>query len=136
VTVADMLAFGRTHLREGVAPNGTTPVDESIAGEYASFESRIILEPKGDNLVVTRRYEPFDEDHRRTIVDYIGGEEYLNNSATYIGVAPGQYSPEGAADAASLSGFLGRMRLMADLPAAPGRRPGLRSAFRYTPKIG
>jgi CubicO group peptidase (beta-lactamase class C family) len=237
VTVADMLAFGRTHLREGVAPNGTrvlsaevveqmrtatydlgipqappiglgwwlcpiaetvapwhgggspggsssfcvlpefdativsfatgptagtlhdrlhsavieelsgkkvaapldispTPVDASIAGEYASFESRVILAPKDDNLVVTRRYEPFDEDHRRTIVGYIGDERYLNTSTTYLGVAPGQYAPEGAADAASLSGFLGRMRLIADLPAAPGRRPGLHSAFRYTPKIG
>jgi CubicO group peptidase (beta-lactamase class C family) len=112
-----------------IAPS---PIPDDVAGEYAAFQTRMTVEPKGEELTVTTRFEWYDEDHRRTFAGY-GVEKEA--TATYTCVAPRQFSPAGMPPE-MLAGFYGRMALLAALPAVPGRRPALHTGFRYIPKVG
>jgi len=118
----------------GISP--TPRIDKSVTGEYASFQKQINIDMKDDDLVVTTSFDPFDEDHRRMWEGFVGGAEAVRAVTTYTKVAPGQYARVDAADSTSLSMFHGRIGLLADLPAAPGRRTGLHSALRYIPRVG
>ncbi len=111
-----------------------TAVGENLTGEYASFERRLIVDAKGDELVVTDHYEPYDEDHRRRRHAYAGHADHVA-TVRYTSVAPGQFAPAGT-EPGSLGGFFGRLGLLAGLPATPGRRPGLHGYLRYIPKVG
>jgi CubicO group peptidase (beta-lactamase class C family) len=109
-----------------------TAVDEGLAGEYAAFQKRLVVEAKGDGLVVTDHFEPYDSEHEE-VFEAIwrfrpGGP------VAYANVAPSQFAKVGT-DTASLSGFYGRMGLLATLAAGPVRRAGLHTALRYTPKV-
>jgi hypothetical protein len=108
------------------------PVDAGLAGEYASFARRLSVEADADALTVTDRFEPVDDDQREIMSAFLGGA--AAPPVRYTSVAPGQYAPEGM-PAEATAGFYGRMGLLAALPEAPGRRPGLHSGFRYVPKV-
>ncbi|MDQ7904630.1 serine hydrolase [Phytohabitans sp. ZYX-F-186] len=107
--------------------------DPSFAGEYASFQKRMVVDKDGDALRVATRFELYDDEHREMLLGYTGSADLP--PVTYTSVAPGQYAPEGATPEL-LSGFYGRLGLLATLPAAPGRRAGPHSGFRYIPKVG
>lgn len=111
--------------------SSASAVQEDVAGEYGSFQLRTVVDVNDDDLVVTNHFEPYDDEHRQTLQRW-GTPDAL--AITYTRVAPGQFFPAGM-DPTSLSGFYGRMGLLANLPAGPGRRPGLQSGLRYTPKI-
>jgi CubicO group peptidase (beta-lactamase class C family) len=108
------------------------PVDASLAGEYVSFQKHLTVEAKGEELELMDEFVPYDEEHQKTYEDVwsAGGPR---RPVAYRRVAPAQYLPT-AADARSLSGFYGRMALVASLAAAPGRGPGLHTRFRFVPK--
>jgi CubicO group peptidase (beta-lactamase class C family) len=108
-------------------------VREDLAGEYASFQRRVTVAVKGDELILTEQFEPYDEEHRKNHEGYTGGAE-ASSTAIYRSVSPGRFAVTGT-EPASLSGFFGRMRLLDCLPAARGRRTGLHQGFRYIPKI-
>jgi CubicO group peptidase (beta-lactamase class C family) len=110
------------------------PVESDVAGEYASFQRRLVVEVEGDELIATEQFVPYDEDHQQKHDEYRGSRE-ATSRVTYESVAPGQFARRGT-EPGSLAGFYGRMGLLAALPAAPGRRPGLHQGFRYIPKIG
>lgn len=108
-----------------------TPPKGEVAGDYVSFQNRMTVRVEGDKLVLTRIFEPYDDEHRRFLANYTGSEE-TTTTVTYTGIAPGQFAVEGS-DPQLLSGFYGRMDLLATLPSSSGRRAGLHSGLRFTP---
>jgi CubicO group peptidase (beta-lactamase class C family) len=111
-----------------------SPIDESVGGEYASFQRRVHVEVEGDEIVMTDRFEPYDEEHRRNHDEYRGSSEDTSRTR-YRSIGPGLFAPAGMAPEA-LGGSFGLMALLASMPAAPGRRPGLHAARRYIPRVG
>jgi CubicO group peptidase (beta-lactamase class C family) len=116
-----------------VAP---VPVPEDLAGEYASFQKRLVVEVRDDALVLTNYFEPIN-DELQEVYEAIWSFEWPMPPvpSTYENIAPGQFM-EATVDSASLSGVYARMGLLAALPAGPRRRPGLHQGFRYIPKVG
>jgi CubicO group peptidase (beta-lactamase class C family) len=104
-----------------------------LAGEYASFQKRVHVEVGGDELVLTDRFAPYDDVHLRNHIAY-GGSQPAPVTTRYVGVGPGQFAPRGA-DPRSFGSFYGRLALLAALPAGRGRRPGLHTGLRFTPRL-
>ena len=109
------------------------PVAANIAGEYRSFQLRAIAEVKGEELILTGAYEPYDQDHRDFFKDRFSAARFP--PVTYHSVAPGQFARAGT-EPESYFGLGGRMNLLAILPATANRRMGLMHSWvRYTPKV-
>ena len=108
------------------------PIPESIGGEYRSFQLCANLEVKGDELVVTNTYEPYDQEHRDFFKEMFSPAAYP--PVTYHSVSPGQFGPAGL-EPLAYAGFLRRSNLLATLPAAANRRMGLHTGLRYIPKV-
>lgn len=122
--------------RKVTAPFEPAPVapDPGVVGEYGAFQVRTAVDSDGESLLVTHRFEPYDDDHRATMAAF-GVLSGALPTVPYSSVAPGLYAPAGA-DPASLAGLYGRMSLLATLPATDGRRAGLHTELRYTPRLG
>lgn len=108
--------------------------DPEVVGEYGSFQVRTVVDTDGDALLVTHKFEPYDDDHHATMEGF-GVPSGAFPAVTYRRVAPGLYAPVGA-DPAALAGLYGRMSLLATLPATGDGRAGLHSELRYSPKLG
>ncbi|MDT9598715.1 serine hydrolase domain-containing protein [Sphingosinicella rhizophila] len=109
------------------------PIPADLAGEYRSFQHHARVEVKGDELLLTMRYQPCDEEHREFFKDMFSTTRFP--PVTYRSIAPGQFLAVGA-EPKDYSGFLGRSsKLLAALPATPARCMGLHTILRYTPKI-
>jgi CubicO group peptidase (beta-lactamase class C family) len=108
------------------------PVDAGLAGEYVSFQKRLTVEVQGEELELMDEFVPYDAEHRKTLEDVwsSGGPP---SPVRYRRVAEAQYLPA-ATDPGTLAGFYGRMALVASLPAAAGRGPGLHTRFRFVPR--
>ncbi|MFI6294762.1 serine hydrolase domain-containing protein [Nonomuraea sp. NPDC050790] len=113
----------------GGAPDRPAP---GIAGEYGSFQSRVVVEVEADALRLTSHFEPYDDDHRATY-EACGVPAGAAPPVTYRGLAPGLYAPEGM-EASVFSGVIGRGALLTPLPATAGRPAGLHSGLRFTPR--
>ncbi|SFC56906.1 CubicO group peptidase, beta-lactamase class C family [Nocardioides terrae] len=114
-----------------VVPVPTTP-DPGVSGEYASFQKRQTVTTHGEKLLVETATTFVDDDHRRVLEAYGG---FGTTTREYVGIAPGQYMLDGT-DPEKLTGFYGRLTLLAELPAAPGRPRGLHTALRFMPREG
>jgi hypothetical protein len=108
------------------------PIPAEVAGEYRSFQLQRTAEVKGDQLVVTSIYEPYDEEHREFFKDMFTTARFP--PVAYRSIGSNQYAPSGA-EPKDYSGFLGRSALLATLPATAKRRAGLHTGLRYTPKV-
>jgi len=108
------------------------PIPKDIAGEYRSFQLRTTAEVKGDELILTNAYEPYDEAHREFFKDLFSVSRFP--PVAYHSVAPGQFA-RAAQDPRNYSAFGGRTGLLATLPATANRRMGLHTGLRYTPKV-
>ena len=107
--------------------------DPAVAGEYASFQSRLLVELEGEVLVVTETFEPYDEEHRKQLGAFDGAA--LDRSTVRYGrVAPHQFAPVGL-EPTALGGLFGRMALLAALPAEQGRPAGIQHKLRFTPRV-
>jgi hypothetical protein len=111
------------------------PIDPALAGEYRSFQKHTFVEVNRDELVLTDHLVPCDDDHRATQEGYFGTSTPAPPVA-YRSVASGQFAPD-ATDGvpASCHGLFGRRQLLAALPSAHGRPPGLQLGSRFTPKF-
>ena len=108
-----------------------TPADPDMAGDYAAFHlSRTISLLDGDLLVRTT-IPPYEEEMDRILAAYGVPGSWED---TYSAVAPGLYMIKGT-DPGTTTGFYGRMGLLADLPAAPGRPRGIQAGLRFVPKV-
>ena len=109
------------------------PIAENIAGEYRSFQLRAAVEIKGDELVRTNTFEPYDQEHSDFFKEMWSASRYP--PVTYRSIAPGQFARTGS-EPGDYSGLFGRTSLLATLPATANRRMGLHSGLRFTPKVG
>jgi hypothetical protein len=112
---------------------GTGTIPEELEGTYQSFQNRLTVERADGELLATTRYEPiFDDDHRRTWSRLAG--DTPSPPVSYVPIGNGQFAPK-SVDAQALAGFFGRLQLLTQLPAAEGRRTGLHTSLRFTPKV-
>ncbi|MFI6900578.1 serine hydrolase domain-containing protein [Nonomuraea sp. NPDC050394] len=104
-----------------------------IAGEYGSFQSRVVVEDNDGAPRVSSNFEPYDDDHRATC-KALGMTEEAAPPVAYRRLAPGLYGPE-SSDPSAFSGLLGRATLLSALPACSGRPAGLHTLLRFTPRL-
>ncbi|SEP40808.1 serine hydrolase domain-containing protein [Amycolatopsis saalfeldensis] len=126
------------HLTARPATPPFTPAPASagpeMAGEYAAFHRSMRTSVHDGDLLVRTTIPPYTADPD---LDPILAEYGVPSSstATYTAVAPGLFLPDGM-DPRDTNGFYGRIRLLADLPAAPGRPRGIHTGLRFIPKVG
>ncbi len=109
-------------------------VAQDVAGIYESFQTRTQVRIDGEDVAVTEHFSPIDDAHRRKRAS-MSGDVPDTIETIYAQIGPRQFARRGVAPS-ELAGANARMALVAALPAAPGRRPGLHSHARYLPKIG
>jgi CubicO group peptidase (beta-lactamase class C family) len=107
-------------------------VAKDVAGAYRSFQDRATVEVKGDELILTHNFEPYDQDHRDFFSKMWSPARYP--PVTYRSIGPGQFARAGL-EPKDYSGFLARTSLLATLPATANRRAGLHTALRYIPQV-
>lgn len=124
----------------GTAPDlgSPAPINPDVVGEYATATRRISVEVDGDELVLMDTLLAIDEEHRRVHEGHLGGAlEPVSSRFRSVGL--GQFAASAGghdSDSTTSPAGLGVAGLLAALPAAPGRRPGLHGGIRYAPKIG
>jgi CubicO group peptidase (beta-lactamase class C family) len=101
----------------------------AATGEYRSFQKRVVVESRHDELAVSTTIEPYDETHREQ------HERHTGSGATYATVCYRETAPGLLAPASYWPGFFGRIQLLALVQQAPGRGPGLHTGLRYVPKV-
>ena len=119
----------------------TAPVDlsaehvpaEDFAGEYVSFEKRLVIEADDDDLRATDHYVAYNDDQRETHDVYAGSAtEAQPTPCTRVG--PNAFAIAGT-EPEALAGLVGRLGLLSRLSEGPGRRAGVHHWLRYTPKV-
>ena len=108
------------------------PMPEDIAGEYRSFQVRATAEVKGDELILTRSFEPYDQAHRDFFSKMWSPSRFP--PVAHRSIAPGQFARVGL-EPKDYCGFMERTYLLATLPATANRRAGLHMGQRYLPKV-
>jgi CubicO group peptidase (beta-lactamase class C family) len=107
------------------------PIDPSIAGTYRAFQDRVTVEVRGDELIMTHHFEPYDDELREFFSQMWSAAAFP--PVTYRSIGPGQFARAGT-EPANYTGYA-RSGLLARLPATANRRAGLHTGVSYTPKV-
>ncbi|MDT9598740.1 serine hydrolase domain-containing protein [Sphingosinicella rhizophila] len=109
------------------------PIDPALAGEYRTFQRNLTVAVRGDELVVTGAFEPWDDEHREQFKERVAATP---PETIFRSIGSGRFIRAGT-EAGAYAGILGRGGVITALPATATRRAGLMYEWtRFMPRTG